>query len=728
MNRAQYARYVLARLAEALLIALGAAFVAHVLQRGCWMAPLHPQPAWLPVGRVPLLARALALVGWWAKPAGFAAAAHLLLGPKQRRPVYRKIPGAMYTYAGIAVDRNAGCRGGCTTGSTGSGKTLACILPRLHSLCVNESGIERPEWPGSRAKAEFDRLKDEHRALAREADDQIARLGAALRNAEENYNILRSNGMYGNLENAPEWAASPAAGIEAEIGSLRAHGERLAQRLREALDPYRVPRYRVPPWGGFVCGEKGNEWQVVEALLRHHGREEDACILSTRPSWAPRDWSPPVRFNLVSMDEIPADTCAKMIVDTGLSVEEAESRDEFFVPQARDKIAWGIRLLRAAKDGAKSAAPSPGPPAAGPSLLRLFDILTVPETYRAFLLRVEHEHPQVPSSKAFAEARFQLENNYWNQPPDQLGGVRSTLYNFLVPFSEPEIAEVFCADSTFDLRDIQLGKVVCLAIPQKFAVQRRYVATLMKTLVYQIILERFDRRGDHPQWLNRNVILVEQDEWQRHAVRADCEADVVREAQGAVYAATQSQNAVWLKFGGRDKAAPLLANLRNRWICQAATEECADESSNLVSGRISRQFSHSSGHGGRTTTVSYSEQPFLARRELRSLPPFHVVFAPAEGRWLFRKGVAMPATADGRIPPWWFGDWNPLHLAARLLRLPERVAGLRLHPGDASVPPWRACAPLRAQVRWLLGLDGTFIVLDQMRSGAAARGRRGAED
>jgi hypothetical protein len=471
----------------------------------------------------------------------------------------------------------------------------------------------------------------------------------------------------------------------------------------------------VAPWGGIVCGEKGNEWQMIESLLRHHGREEDLCILRTRPDWAPQEWTPRARLNLVSMDEVPADTFARMIVDTGLSVEEAATRDEFFVPQARDKIAWGIRLIRSVK------AADPARAADGPSLLSLFDILTVQESYRRYLARSLTENPLLAGSADFAEARFQLENNYWSQPADQLGGVRGTLYNFLVPFAEPEIAEVFCRDSTFDLRSIGSGKVVCLAVPQKFALQRRYVATLMKTLAYQIILQRFDGRRDDSGWLERNVILVEQDEWQRHAIRADCEADVVREAQGAVYAATQSQNAVWAKLGGRQGAAPLLANLRNRWICQAATGECAEESSQVAGGRLSREVSYSTGPASSTTNVAFAERPFLPARELRALAPFHVVFVPAEGPWLYRKCIAMPATPDGRIPPWWFGDWNPLHWAARLLGLPETLAGLRMHPGADLVPPWRASAPLRAQLRWLAGLDGTFIVTGQMRSRAAAR-------
>jgi hypothetical protein len=724
VNRVQYARYVLARLAEALLIASGAAFLAHALQSLGRLAPLHLAPAWVKAGRHPLVARVLGGIGWWAWPAIWAVLAHVILGPKQRRPVYRRIPGAMYSYAGIKVDRSAGCRGGFVTGATGSGKTLACIIPRLHSLCINESGTERREWTGSPAQLEFEDLKREHRLQAGGADDRIWRLGAARGEAEEQGNLSCNARMPQTGEKDDAMAGRHAEGLDAEIGSLRAVRERLDRRLQDAADACRAIRYRVPPWGGFVCGEKGNEWQAIETLLRHHGRGEDLCLLRTRPAWAPRDWSPSARFNLISMDEIPADTAAKMIVDTGLSVEEAKTRDEFFVPQARDKIAWGIRLARAVKAAGKAAAPRSAH-CAGPTLLTLFDILTVQDSYRRYLVRCTEDHPLLPGSGAFNEARFQLENNYWNQPPDQLGGVRSTIYNFLAPFSEPEIAEIFCSDSTFDLRDIQLGKVVCLAIPQKFSVQRRYVATLLKTLAYQIILERFDRRRDHPDWLNRNVILVEQDEWQRHAVRADCEADVVREAQGAVYAATQSQNAVWLKLGGRENAAPLVANLRNRWICQAATEECADESSNLVSGRISREVSYSLGQGGRTTNVSFSERPFLPKRELRMLPPFHVVFAPAEGRWLYRKCIAMPATPDGRIPPWWFGDWNPLHWAAKWLRLPERIGGLRIHPGDGFVPPWRSSAPLRAQIRRLWGLDGTFIILDQVRTRVAMRAANG---
>jgi hypothetical protein len=703
VDRAQYARYLLSRLAQSLLIMLGAAMLAHLLRLLGW-------PRWAATGPSGGILPAARYVAW---PALCALAAHLLLGPKQARPVYRRMPGAMFVYAGVKVSRSAGCRGGLITGSTGSGKTLCCIMPRLHSLCVNESGSELPSWRRSRARRELEEMRRLHRRLAAEEGEHGSRLGAARQAAAARGNTLRALRAMGSAALGPSEPSPGVSEIDAELARMRTQAQARAARLAELADACRPARYRCAPWGGFVCGEKGNEWRSIAELLACHGRQEDLCLLATRPSWAPPDWRPAVRLNLICMGGVPADTYAQMIVDTALSVEESATRDEFFVPQARDKIAWGLRLVRAIGAGGHR-------PAA--SLLTVLDILTVQESYRRYLAESVAERPHLASSAALDEARFQLENNYWNQPPDQLGGVRSTVHNFLAPFAEPEIAEVFCADSTFDLRDIELGKVVCLAIPQRLAVQRRYVATLIKALVYRIVVERFDRRHDAPGWAERNVILVEQDEWQRHAVRADCEVDIVREAQGAVYAATQSQNAVWLKLGGRDRAAPLIANLRNRWICQAATDECAEESSSLVSGRISRQVSYTHGDGGRSTSVSFPEVPFVPKRELRSLAPFRVVFAPAEGRWLYRACIAMPATPDGRIPEWWFGDWNPAHWLLRALGLPEHVRGVRIHPGDALVPPWRACAPLRAQLRWLAGLDGTFIVTGGVRA-PTGRGR-----
>jgi hypothetical protein len=634
MTRARYVLSVIGRIGEAGAIALGAALLAHWLQRIGW---LRPPGGWLWAperGLPPGLRSSLRAGAEGCWPAAAALTAHLVLGPKQRRPVYLRIPGAMYVYAGIAIDRNAGCRGGYATGATGSGKTLACILPRLHSLCLNEQN---------------------------------------------------------------------------------------------------------PPWGGLICGEKGNEWQTLAAVLRHHGREADLCVLGPGP--APADGTdaarPAVRFNLLSVGSIPADAYAQAIVATGLAVEQAEAPDDFFVTQARDKIAWGLRLLRALAAARPAGLTGPaeltGSPVAAPgkgggwepNLALLCELLTVRESYERFLMAEEaqaaaHGCETAPSA-AVEAARFQLERNYWSQPPDQLGGVRSTIHNFLAPFTEPEVAALFCRDSTFDLGAIEQGKVICLALPQRYTVQRRYATALLKTLVYHLIRNRFDRRREDPAWARRNVILVEQDEWQRYAIPADGDVDLIREAQGTTYTASQTQNAVWAGCGGRERASPLIANLRNRWIAQAGSDECAEESAKLISDRVAREVSFSRGDGGRTTNVTFAERPFVAKSALRTLPPFHVYFVPAEGRWLYRKVLAMPTTPEGAIPPWWFGDWNLLHWVAYYLGLPECVAGRRLYVRRTFVPPWRAQAPRAAQWRRLWGLDGTFIVLEQVSLRKARR-------
>jgi hypothetical protein len=85
-------------------------------------------------------------------------------------------------------------------------------------------------------------------------------------------------------------------------------------------------------------------------------------------------------------------------------------------------------------------------------------------------------------------------NRLLNQPEEQLGGVRETTANYLQYFLTPEIAEVFCAEtSTFDLGEIDRDKIICVTMPQKFQTERRYINTFLKLLFYNHALRRFDK-------------------------------------------------------------------------------------------------------------------------------------------------------------------------------------------------------------------------------------------
>ena len=72
-----------------------------------------------------------------------------------------------------------------------------------------------------------------------------------------------------------------------------------------------------------------------------------------------------------------------------------------------------------------------------------------------------------------------------------MGGVRETIGNYLQCFSTPDIAEVFCAvgkSNTFEFSDIDHGKIICVSMPQKYQMERRYVNTFLKMLFYTHVL------------------------------------------------------------------------------------------------------------------------------------------------------------------------------------------------------------------------------------------------
>ena len=85
-----------------------------------------------------------------------------------------------------------------------------------------------------------------------------------------------------------------------------------------------------------------------------------------------------------------------------------------------------------------------------------------------------------------------LRDEFFGQPPEQLGGVQGTLSTYLEFFINPEIAEVFCANEpTFSIGEIDAGKIVCIAMPQKFQSERLYINTILKLSYYFHALSRF---------------------------------------------------------------------------------------------------------------------------------------------------------------------------------------------------------------------------------------------
>ena len=868
MTRIQYALYITRRIVESIVIIALAALVISKLQEVGWFPRADHRWAlkvwnavafWQsePVLRKPAFFRPL---DWWTWPAAFGALAYLILGPKQTRPVYLKIPGAMYCYAGVVVDRNAGSRGGLITGATGSGKTQIVINPRNHSLMVNECGVEKDTWASSPSKRTFERMvKTFHAQTKRAHDDMTSIVQARAKLADKitplqdkiidelysaivAYQIKNPDRpftamVFGDDPDAtPEcvrlaiskpvelteqrdkdgnvvldkagkplmapkavkndwtklwlrsgakvtpddamrlvdWARNanryrdvsriPGCG-SAKFQKLLHQYARLVEQdtqldthynkllylvqvrrndLQKFADTIKPLRWKVPPCGMLVIGAKGNEHQNIMPMLHHYRRDEDICLLQTRPDNAPDTWTPPAMFNLISYLEIPSQTYAQLLSNTYASISQKDTMD-YWDNAARDMVAYGIDLMRAIRAAQDDACiPSDESQRVVPNLCSLCEIFTTLDQYKKFLLdanvaprtveRTIEEPEKQPdgsvkrvlrkktielqplvTSMAIEAARREIEGGYWGLADETQKSVMGSIRNLLIPFTETDTKEVFCGNNTFDLREISYGKIVCIAMPPKLTVQRQFVCTIMKNLVYQLIKERFSLQRSDPRYKYRNLVMVDSDEHQTSAGKEDSVVDIIREANGTLYAASQTRNALEKTYGGAEKAKPILANLRNTWACQAGTDECAEATSKLIGSAYYRKHTSQSRGGGSST---WQLEPIVSKYVLKALSPFYVYWIPAEGKWLYKFCITMPVTPDCKVPPWWFGDWNLWHWFCKLVFLPATISLLgkkfTLHPGSDFIPPWKGKAPLRAQVRYLLGLDGTFIVLDKL--------------
>jgi hypothetical protein len=202
------------------------------------------------------------------------------------------------------------------------------------------------------------------------------------------------------------------------------------------------------------------------------------------------------------------------------------------------------------------------------------------------------------------------------------------------------------------------GRLLLIGLPQSLALERRVVAALLKQLWYQHARQRFDLPLPAS---GRNLLVLWQDEAQRFIQAEDGDVDILRGADATTILACQSKLSLHPPLGGREKAEPIILNLRNRVVFRAADETCAKETAEFIGRRLEPRRTTTTGRGGRSTSLA-SEEGFRVRpHTLRSLPDFGALVMHATGTW--RALRLPPLGADGKPPSW----WRP-GLVTRLLR------------------------------------------------------------
>jgi type IV secretory pathway TraG/TraD family ATPase VirD4 len=262
-------------------------------------------------------------------------------------------------------------------------------------------------------------------------------------------------------------------------------------------------------------------------------------------------------------------------------------------------------------------------------------------------------------------AASQAFESHFSQPPDQRGGVDGTIDTFLGFFLEPEVSDVFCADHpTFSIGEMDQGKIVCIALPQKYQTERLYINTVLKLSYYFHAFSRFDKSLEERK--KDNLLILFADEGQEILTGAESAfadhraAGVIREAKCTIVLAIQAYSALLAALDKR-YADVFMLNMSNEIIMTVADQQSAEIASRNIGEReiINRTWSW-----GRDRSFNYSRaiEPIYKPWELRKLPKFTAILRHCEEG--HRKRFISPIHPDGSYPKWFLKNYPHYFLAA----------------------------------------------------------------
>ena len=394
-----------------------------------------------------------------------------------------------------------------------------------------------------------------------------------------------------------------------------------------------------PNWGGLCIDDKGVYWETLVEMAAKFNRQNDLILLQVKPDNPPEDWKPKHTFNLLFDSSIPPSTYAKFVVDTVTSLGQ-RAEQSFFKNQAQTHIGLALELLTRMEMEA--------------TLQNVRNFLLEDNTMNKTLGELKTDYPTARDLQLIEH----FEHRYRGQPAEQMGGVKETISNYLQFFLTPDVVEVFGdAKNSFDFKEIDRGKIICVAMPQKFQMERRYINTFLKMLFYAHVLRRFDR--PKKERATDNLLILWADEAQRFVTASEdgmsdynC-IDVMREAKATLVAAAQSSTS-FIPPLGEEKAQVLTLNLRNRMIFKGADEAGAVESADFLGQRKVRQRTYGYSGGMATRSFTHIEEHKIKPYELRNLRKHQCVLVHCEKG--FHKTVLPPIEADGTVSkwfPWW---------------------------------------------------------------------------
>ncbi|MDO8545484.1 MAG: type IV secretion system DNA-binding domain-containing protein [Opitutaceae bacterium] len=373
-------------------------------------------------------------------------------------------------------------------------------------------------------------------------------------------------------------------------------------------------RATLPDSGILAIDSKGALWKPMVEVARSLGQENDLRLIRVRPPYVPSSaWTPPYRLNLLADPIVPWATYAKILVDTATAAGQRGGH-AFFKETARDIITHSMHAL----DVAGLAV----------TLDNIYDVICVSEKTKELLTALgECAKPKSDVSDLQRAAAKVLQGyfaDFDKQPPEQKAGTVYSVANFLRPYRPAEIAEVFSSnDPNFSLAEVDLGRLICLSIPQVFQVERKYLNLLCKQLFFLHAFRRFDLSPEELQ--RRNMIALVLDEGQKTTLVSEdgfsdhATVDELREAGVCLITATQTPLSFYASFETERKADVFMSNLRTQIHFRAADDQGAKMLSQKLGGRELRKYSGGISGGKSSRNWQLQDEPWVKPERLLAL-------------------------------------------------------------------------------------------------------------
>jgi hypothetical protein len=369
-----------------------------------------------------------------------------------------------------------------------------------------------------------------------------------------------------------------------------------------------------PEVGILALDTKGDLSEPLNAIAGELGREPDIRQLEVRPDEAPPGWEPRYTMNILADRSIPFSTYAKILVDVATAAGQ-KGGQAFFKNAAQVAIQNALGTLDAL-----------GLPVTIDNCYYLVTDMAEMEKRVGELVKIakpEHRH------------LLDYYREFVKQPPEQLGGIRSTVFNYLQPYTTPDLAEAFCsADPTFDIKEIDEGRLITIKIPQKYQVEKKYISLLLKVQFYLHALRRYDLPAEQRD--QKNLIVLVLDEAQETVLVSEDGisdynvVDKIRGARATTINSTQSPTSYIPPMGSREKADVFLLNLGNKIYFTAADKQASEMIADSIGKHTIKKRTYGWSAGKRNTSWTEQDEHWIKPHVLRALPKHTAIIKHCE--------------------------------------------------------------------------------------------------